>query len=594
MNPGSLKIATALAIIGIAICPALFGQQPRKPLTNGEVFRMVEAGVPESAIITSIQSSPNKFEITDGTHAAFLEAGRKSKVPVDTINSIWNAMIAGKDGSTSAVPGSSSKPAAGALSGGVQPGSQALALGVKHPKLPPIKSNPERDAAAPADAAAKAEIAAKIEQQFAAFKSTHPVKSLHNVVASENVSEIQALKRQKVFAEAQLTSNTLAKAGSSSLKPGLALSTDAATTGAIATTPALTAPTAPPSERPAGSATAQYQPPSGTNPKAVASAATKSSVVTPAGPPSERPAGSAVAQYQPPSGGNPRAVETPNTKMCLIAQIYRVNNATSGVVFTQDPAYNDYFIDGCGFGDQGGQVYLSGAITNGRVGMVVKQWSPGRIEVMFQPGLAGVMDGWPDLIVAPTGAGVPIAKFPNCRFYAQRQSVTLPSISQNYARLANSQSALTEYCPVGNQLGACLSWYPNQSISKVTNGVDRNSTWTGPSFNPGQDVYDLSHMTPGFVVDGARAMWYVESVSVCHMWSQNARIGDSFNNSTQGTYDTYVNGSNQVVVEWGVDHCSWHWLGIYSIEEFYGAGYSLEVSVTGAIGVDPWTGKPTN
>jgi len=47
---------------------------------------------------------------------------------------------------------------------------------------------------------------------------------------------------------------------------------------------------------------------------------------------------------------------------------------------------NDYIISGCGFGSQAGQLYLSGAITGGRINLVVKQWSDTQIEAAVQPG----------------------------------------------------------------------------------------------------------------------------------------------------------------------------------------------------------------
>jgi hypothetical protein len=33
-------------------------------------------------------------------------------------------------------------------------------------------------------------------------------------------------------------------------------------------------------------------------------------------------------------------------------------------------------------------------------------------------------------------------------------------------------------------------------------------------------------------------------------------------------------------------------LGIFKVDDWYNSGYSLEVYVTGPIGIDPWTGHP--
>src|SRR6185437_333707 len=177
-----------------------------------------------------------------------------------------------------------------------------------------------------------------------------------------------------------------------------------------------------------------------------------------------------------------------NTNLCFGARIDTVNgvnsveNASNPVVFTQDPAYNDYIITGCGFGNtEGGQVYLSGAVTGGKIPMTVLQWSPTEIEAVVQWGLTGVPDGWPDLIVVPPGGGTP-GKFPNCRFYAQRQSVLLPNIPQQYVRLATEQvgdgthGGGTMYCAgpypglgPGRDLFPCISFNYEYPLDGITN-----------------------------------------------------------------------------------------------------------------------------
>lgn len=431
----------------------------------------------------------------------------------------------------------------GSLSGPAQQSVSAPAN--KARRLPPINSTPKRDAAGPANAAAKAAINAGLEKQFAAFRKSAPILMFHGQTEAKNIPEIQVLERQKTFVESlrsqSITSQTKLVAPANSSAPARS---------ATATKPVLGA-----AAEPSGNHALTSSP-------------------TP-----------------PPTGSSrPGAVLSSNARICRTAQIYSVNNATSGVVFTQDPAYNDYIIQGCGFGNQGGRVYLSGAVTNGRISMVVKQWGPEQIEAVVLPGLAGVLDGWPDLVVEP--AGNPPAKFPNCRFYAQRQSVPLSTIPQNAARLANSKAAEIEYCPAGNNLNGCMFRYSGGPLSNVANGVDRDSGLSGSSFDPGEDVYDFSQLAPGFILEGAGPSWYADSEAICKLWAEGARVGDSFDYSTQGHYGASLKGKNQVVVDWGVDQCAWRWLGIFSVSNFYGAGYSLTVYVKGPIGVDPWTGKP--
>ena len=89
------------------------------------------------------------------------------------------------------------------------------------------------------------------------------------------------------------------------------------------------------------------------------------------------------------------------------------------------------------------------------------------------------INGWPDLIVVP--AGNPAVKFPNNRFYAQRQSVPLSHLPQGNAHLANipvntKNSFGTEYCPGPDELHLfpCIAFNSGPHLSNVANAVDRD------------------------------------------------------------------------------------------------------------------------
>jgi hypothetical protein len=320
-----------------------------------------------------------------------------------------------------------------------------------------------------------------------------------------------------------------------------------------------------------------------------------------------------IVRNQPGAGSNPMLHAPQPTQICVAPQIHAVNGNSSGVIFTQDPAYNDYLITGCRFGTQGGQVYLAGAVTGGRINLVVKKWSDTQIEAAVGPGLTGVLDGWPDLIIAPSGSSP--AKFPNCRFYAQRQSVLLPDIPEQYVTLANvavgdsTHGFGTMYCP-GPDLGhlfPCIAFNAGPPLDGITNGhgqfpgpnevvsnaVDRDGGQV--QFDSGEDVYDLSSMAPGFEIDYPSVYWYAWTSDVCEGWASDAfpkKPGDSVAYDTEGHYSWYKKTKTKVVVDWGVDHCAWRWLGIFKVDDWYNSGYSLQVFVKGPIGVNPWTGHP--
>jgi hypothetical protein len=441
----------------------------------------------------------------------------------------------------------------GGFTGGVMPTLQtepspvmtSTVSGAYVPRMPPMTSNAKRDASPAADAATRAQIKSKLQLQLVAAtpRMAQPVSSALKPV-NPNTPEVQALQRQKIFVTSLRTQPAPGK-------------------GALV--------------------------------------------------PSN--VGGVVMQNQ--SATNPLLHAPVPTKICPAPQIHSVNSKNAGVVFTQDPLYNDYVITGCGFGSLEGQVYLSGAITGGRINLLVKpnQWSDTKIEAIVQPGLTGVLDGWPDLIVVSSG-GTP-AKFPNCRFYAQRQSVLLPTIPQQYVTLANvtvgdaTHGFGTEYCsgPDVSHLFPCIAFNAGPPLDGITNGHDhRNDPNEMVSnavdrdggqlqFNAGEDVYDLSSMAPGFEVDYPTVYWYAWTSDVCEGWASDAfpkKPGDSVGYDTEGHYSWYKKTKTKVVVDWGVDHCAWRWLGIFKVDDWYNSGYSLQVHVNGPIGVDPWTGHPVS
>lgn len=413
------------------------------------------------------------------------------------------------------------------------------------PKMPPMASNPKRDASPPADAATKQQIKSQLKAQVAAAITRMRSKSAVLTPAESNTPEIEVLKSQKIFVDSLRKQSGQAK-------------------GALI--PAQTPPL--------------------------------------------------IVRSQPSAASNQMLHAPQANQICLAPQVRAVNGKASGIIFTQDPAYNDYVITGCGFGSQSGQVYLSGAVTGGRINLVVKpgQWSDTQIEAMVEPGLTGVLDGWPDLIV--TVANGSTAKFPNSRFYAQRKSVLLPYIPQQYANLANvkvgdsTHGFGTMYCP-GPQghFFPCIAFNAGPPLDGITNGhgqfpgpnelvsnaVDRDGGQV--QFDSGEDVYDLSYMAPGFEIDYATAFWYAWTSDVCAGWASDAypkKPGDSVGYDTDGHYAWYKKTKTKIVVDWGVDHCAWRWLGIFKVDDWYNSGYSLQVFVKGPIGIHPWTGHPVS
>src|ERR1043166_302605 len=62
-----------LALIGIAMGCFAFAQQ--KPLTNDDVITMVKGGMPESVVVSAIQSRPGKFSTSTSELVRLHKAG---------------------------------------------------------------------------------------------------------------------------------------------------------------------------------------------------------------------------------------------------------------------------------------------------------------------------------------------------------------------------------------------------------------------------------------------------------------------------------------------------------------------------------------
>lgn len=97
MNLLSRRLVILLAAIALATT-VLFAQQAQKPLTNDGVIAMLKGGVPESVVISTIQSHPSKFDISPDGLIALHKAG-VTKAEMDAI-----VAAASGDGSPSASP----------------------------------------------------------------------------------------------------------------------------------------------------------------------------------------------------------------------------------------------------------------------------------------------------------------------------------------------------------------------------------------------------------------------------------------------------------------------------------------------------------
>jgi hypothetical protein len=120
-------------LMGGVLCPLLMGQQAPAPLTNRDIVKMVKGGVPESVIISSIQSSPSNFDLSPDALIRLHRLGVPKKI-MDAM------MAAGTKAATPQTP---------------PPAPDASPLAATPDAAPPAPAPPPADApqpAVPADA----------------------------------------------------------------------------------------------------------------------------------------------------------------------------------------------------------------------------------------------------------------------------------------------------------------------------------------------------------------------------------------------------------------------------------------------------------
>ena len=91
-----LKFAAMVGMTGLMLFAPLLSQQTPKPLTNLDVIKMVKGGLPESVVVSTIQSRPAKFDTSPDGLIALHKAG----VTPEEMNAIMAASANGPSSSS--------------------------------------------------------------------------------------------------------------------------------------------------------------------------------------------------------------------------------------------------------------------------------------------------------------------------------------------------------------------------------------------------------------------------------------------------------------------------------------------------------------
>jgi hypothetical protein len=201
------------------------------------------------------------------------------------------------------------------------------------------------------------------------------------------------------------------------------------------------------------------------------------------------------------------------TASCPVPVIRTVNGKGQGAIFTPQPPNNLYRIEGCSFGKVRGQVQLEphpalpgqSAIPIAlQIDDSLTSWSENEIDVRLDPRLSGIRDSPVTLVIYP-GKGQRM-ELSGCFFVAARaEPQLLSAIPSSWVKL---DASTARSHPV-KQL---------EYVSPPAKGGDVPSAAAGTSafvirfdsepFTVGRDVYDFSHLNPGWVVDSVQLQTY--------------------------------------------------------------------------------------
>ncbi|HTE88015.1 MAG TPA: hypothetical protein VK639_03575 [Terriglobales bacterium] len=550
----------------------------RQQLTNADVIRMVRAGITESVIVHSIQSSNKQFDFSPASIQALQQAHVGPAILAAMCDGSAHSCPQGLRNNTPATPGSKVElnpqpfPPRTSMTGQVNPGEQA--------SLNPQPFPPKAKSGSPVQPALK-------PIKLSAPKSLRKVGN--PLLSRPNASIIAVLQQQKQAAEQE----------ASAMKPGIGSSAGVVNSRT------------PVASNVQGNALTQ-----GLGPSNIQRAPVDLH--------------SSLA-YAP--GFNTIVLTCTNDPS---PRVLRVSGGEAPAVFTPEAKYNLYTITGCSFGQSqsGNSAYIYGM--NGfKENLNIDFWSDNGITAHFDPYLAGVLDqDNVRLVVAPQGKQ-PFEKS-GYKFYAARgmpgpdgnpQEVPLPynSIPQskiglfNVANFASGidslPSSATSYFPNFSFQGTpVIGWvfrysyehndqsdfatadcyindtaFTNDSCfpfydigwKPTPNGEQLNTPWQLKS-----DTWDLSQLAPGFQISSYQL--YVSTLdpaSLCGAWDQF-----HFEAYLDGDWDFSLTPENQIVTTWPLYHCRINNLTTRENRANQSA-YGLAVWVVGPRCVDAWTGQ---
>jgi hypothetical protein len=585
------------------------GSDQRAPITNADVVRMVKADVPESAIITSTQSSPVKFDLSPDGLLVLHRAGVDQK--------ILEAMMA-----EGGIRPDSTTPAKGLASDGRSLARNAGASSALKVKLGPPKTGERVRNPRAAESNASITAVLQKQRQVADVEAAQMKLGIRRqgqqgtlAVQSQSTSTITDGNKSGLVA---VQSQTMSAAGNAARVTGAQLQSTPAVNGGSKNTQAhppaatrgdmasaRTAVTAQSTPAPVMIGPSQTSGAPGGTLMGTGTAVTAQSVPSPVTPSPSLNPGS--------SGNSPatRYTAQPLQNMTAITCTYNptlriltVSGSQQGAILSADSNYNLYTITGCSFGSPGPNnkawIYAPGL----HVDLQIQHWDDNQMAWMFDPQLRGVTDNNDVHLVLQRADGKQLDTG-GYKFYAARDTVVLggiPALTTNVFTAARGGHFHLGFSTPANDAGGYFAevsrWVkankdrPSGNVFIDGNFVVNEKTGDFYFLQPyvdtisGTDYFDFGKLSPGFVTDAFQLMnWQTDPSSLCGGEADTLSAGGQ----TLGNWNAQWDGNNIRVASWATTDCDD--LEVF-VETFVKQSqYALQVWVTGPRGIDPWTGN---
>jgi hypothetical protein len=530
----------------LVLAPLLLAQQPKRPVTNADVIRMLHDNIPEPTILDSIRNRPGAFDLSDAGRTTLFAAGGRSRV--SEMTRIWDAMTAkarngqGRESATD-LSTRPNPPKETLLTRGEQKtllGSQAGSASGdvgKRPDDSNSQANPPRGKT----------IDPALQTKLGPVKAGATVKNPG--VARVNAALIGVLEKQRSAADLEVAQMKL------SFRPAMQAGLSGGSSQLMSAT--------------AGGGTSAVG--------ASTPSATLNNTVT--GRPGDI---------------SPKITHVPyvNTIALTCAndptfRILNVSGSASAATFTPIDQYNLYTITGCSFGNPGAadKVYIYGAGTfHGN--FAINFWSDNSIVVALDESITG----YPDLsnisLVVQRNDGFQTQK-QGFKFYAARQKVPLTTIPSSWVKLVTYENESKFLTP---QYSSPPPSLPGPGPTAGSSYVSRsyNGEKFFPEVEPNEsDYYDFSHLTPGWTTDSFQVSTYPQNCPFVVTYKEDFGAWN---------WDWDQKNPNNIRVWPSVTTCSGFLppFPLPNYQNWSGSYYALRVWVIGPRGLDPWTGKPSS